>query len=91
MARGKVPGGKVNVRQVYVERLAKILGVRPAEAERLGSIQLQSSIRINALSPLEGDEIKARLDAFGAELEPISWCPGAYHLLSDKRALAESA
>ncbi|MCR4377949.1 MAG: RsmB/NOP family class I SAM-dependent RNA methyltransferase, partial [Rhodospirillales bacterium] len=33
----------------------------------------------------------ARLDAFGAELEPISWCPGAYHLLSDKRALAESA
>jgi 16S rRNA (cytosine1407-C5)-methyltransferase len=84
-------GGKVNVRQVYVERLAKILGVRPAEAERLGSIQLKSSIRINALSPLSEGEIKARLDAFGAVLEPISWCPGAYHLLSDKRALAESA
>ena len=83
-------GGKMNVRQVYVQRLAKIFGVRPAEAERLASIPLKSSIRINALSPLSSEEIKQRLDVFGAQLEPISWCPGAYHLLSDKRALAES-
>lgn len=84
-------GGKANVRQVYIERLAKIFGVRAAEAERIGSVQLKSSVRINTLSPLGQDEIKARLDAFGAVLEPIFWCPGAYHLLSDKRALAESA
>ena len=86
-ARG---GGKASVRQVYVQRLAKIFGVRAAEAERLGSVQLKSSIRINGLSPLGVDEIKARLDVFGAELEPIAWCPGAYHLHSDKRALSES-
>lgn len=83
-------GGKQNLRQVYLGRLSKILGVRAADAERLASIQLQSSIRINALSPLSMDEIKAKLDAFGAELEPIPWCPGSFHLLSDKRALAES-
>jgi len=83
-------GGKQNLRQVYLGRLSKILGVRSAEAERLASIQLQSSIRINTLSPLSVDEIKAKLDAFGAELEPIPWCPGSFHLLSDKRALAES-
>lgn len=91
MARGSFKGGgKSNVRQVYVERLAKILGVRPAEAERLASVQLKSSVRINTLSPLGEEEIKARLDAFGAVLAPIAWCPQAYHLLSDKRALADS-
>lgn len=83
-------GGKQNLRQVYVQRLSKIFGVRAAEAEHLASTKLRSSIRINTLSPLSVDEIKAKLDAFGAELEPISWCPGSYHLLSDKRALAES-
>jgi len=35
-------------------------------------------------------EITARLDALGVEREAIDWCPGAYHLLSDKRALSES-
>lgn len=94
-ARGGAPrggrgGGRENLRKVYLERLSKILGVREAEAERLASIQLKSSIRINTLSPLSTEEILARLDAFGAELEPIPWCPGGYHLLSDKRALAES-
>lgn len=83
-------GGKGSIRKTYVQRLSKILGVREGEAERLGSVQLNSSIRINTLSPLSSDEIKAKLDALGAELEPIEWCPGAYHLLSDKRTLAES-
>lgn len=88
--RGGGGGGKQNLRQTYIQRLSKILGVRAGEAEHLASTQLRSSIRINTLSPLSGAEIKAKLDAFGAELEPISWCPGSYHLLSDKRALAES-
>jgi len=83
-------GGKPNLRKTYLGRLSKVFGVREAVAERLASTQLRSSIRINTLSPLSGDEIKAKLDAFGAELEPIDWCPGAYHLHSDKRALAES-
>ena len=83
-------GGRQNLRQTYLNRLTKIFGVREAVAERLASTQLKSSIRINALSPLSVDEIKAKLDDFGAELEPIDWCPCAYHLLSDKRALAES-
>jgi len=84
-------GGQKNLRTVYLQRLRKIFGVRIEEAERLASMALRSSIRINALSPLGLDEIKTRLDDFGAELEPIPWCPGSYHLLSDKRALAESA
>lgn len=83
-------GGKPNLRKVYLERLSRILGVREAEAERLASLQLRSSIRINALSPLGVDDILARLGALGAVLEPISWCPGAYHLLSDKGLIADS-
>lgn len=88
--RGTKGPGSTNVRQVYVQRLAKIFGVRAAEAERLGSVQLKSSIRINALSPLSQAEIIARLDALGVKREAIDWCPGAFHLLSDKRALSES-
>jgi len=83
-------GGRVNLRQTYIGRLSKIFSVREALAERMASIQLRSSIRINTLSPLSPDEIKTKLDAMGAELGPIDWCPGAYHLLSDKRAVAES-
>jgi len=83
-------GGKVNLRQTYLSRLCKIFSVREKRAEAMASIQLQSSIRINTLSPLGVEAIKAKLDAFGAELEPIKWCPDGYHLLSDKRALAES-
>lgn len=82
--------GRETLRRTYISRLSKILGVRSAEAESLASIRLQGSIRINALSPLSADEIKQRLDDFGAELEPIEWCPGAFHLLSDKHTLAES-
>lgn len=87
----KSGGGKQNLRKVYLDRLSKIFGVRVADAERLASIQLQSSIRINTLSPLSVAEIHQRLIDFGAVLEPIPWCPGSFHLLSDKRALAESA
>jgi len=83
-------GGKPNLRKTYLQRLSKIFGVREAVAERLASTQLRSSIRINVLSPLSTNEIKAKLDTMGAELAPISWCPDAYHLLSDKRTLAES-
>lgn len=91
MARpGKFGGaGKASSRKIYLGRLAKIFGVREAIAEQLASIQLHSSIRVNALSPLSEAEILNKLTAFGAELEPIPWCPGAYHLRSDKRTLAE--
>lgn len=82
-------GGK-STRQVYLNRLSKIMGVRESVAEDLASIQLQSSIRINALSPLGRDVILQKLEDFGAGLVPIDWCPDGYHLLSDKRALAES-
>ncbi len=84
------PGHKGGGCKLFVSRLAKILGVREAEAERLASITLKSSIRINALSPLSRDDIRQKLDDFGAVLEPIPWCEDAYHLLSDKRALAQS-
>ncbi len=89
--RGKSGGGKQNLRKVYLARLSKIFGVREAQAERLASVQLRSSIRVNALSPLSEDLILQKLQEFGAELQPIPWCPGAYHVLSDKRALAESS
>ena len=87
---GTGQGGKTNLRNIYLERLSKIFAVREAVAEKLASTQLQSSIRINALSPLGRQEILDKLHAFGADLEPIPWCPDAFHLLSDKRALAES-
>ncbi|MBF0250108.1 MAG: RsmB/NOP family class I SAM-dependent RNA methyltransferase [Alphaproteobacteria bacterium] len=91
MAKGAGKGGGGdNRRQVYLSRLSKIFGVRENLAERMASVRLRSSIRINALSPLTPNEILARLDDLGAELQPIPWCPGAYHLLSDKSAVAES-
>ena len=89
-AKGGKGGGGANPRQIYLSRLSKIFGVRQDLAERMVSNPLKSSIRINALSPLSTDDIVAKLDEFGAELEPIPWCPGAFHLLSDKRLLAES-
>ena len=85
-------GGAGNVRKLYLERLAKIFNVRTDQAERMASVQLKSSIRVNTLSPLSEAEVLARLEALGVDLEPIPWCPQGYHLLSDnKRELAESA
>jgi len=89
-AKGTKGGGSASSRQAYLSRLGKIFSVRQDLAERMVSNPLKSSIRINALSPLGADEILAKLNAFGAELDPIPWCSGAYHLLSDKRLLAES-
>jgi len=83
-------GGRGAVQKIYLDRVRKIFGVNLDMAERLTSLKLKSSIRINVLSPLDQAEIMDRLAAFGVEMEPIPWCPGAYHLLSDKRALAES-
>ena len=71
--------GRGGLRKTYLGRLRKIFGVRADVAERLASIKLESSIRINALSPLGHDEILSRLNEFGAKIDPISWCPGAYH------------
>ena len=92
MARGKKQsvGGKGNKRKVYLQRLSKIFGVREASAEDMASVQLKSSLRINTLSPLGEDEILAKLDALGAELTPIDWCPQGFHLQSDKRVISES-
>ena len=83
-------GNKNRLRDQFVDRIKAIFDCSKDEALRLTSQPLRSSIRINTLSALSRDEILKRLADFGAELEPISWCDDAFHLLSDKRELAAS-
>ena len=90
-AKGRsAKGGAEQKRRVFLSRIAKIFSVSVPKAEKIVSIKLKSSVRINRLSPMGVDEILASLDALGCELEPISWCDDAYFLKSEKGALAES-
>lgn len=93
--KGKRSGGgggnKDRLRAQFLERIATIFSCSKEEALRLTSQALLSSVRINTLSDLSRDEIIARLEDFGCELEAIPWCADAFHLLSDnKRELAAS-
>lgn len=83
-------GGGEQKRRIFLNRIAKIFSVSVPRAEKIVSIKLKSSIRINRLSPMAVDEILIGLDRLGCELEPISWCDDAYFLKSEKGALAES-
>jgi 16S rRNA C967 or C1407 C5-methylase (RsmB/RsmF family) len=77
-------------RYELLPRLAAILDMDPNEVvERLSGDRRQS-IRINALSPRPAAEIERDLDALAVERTPIEWCPGAYHLVSDKTVVANS-
>lgn len=88
-ARGAVE--RPGERAVFLERVARIFDVPPAEAERLAIGERRASLRLNRLSPLPPEDVLAALADLGAELEPLPWCPDAYVLLSDKQAVSASA
>ena len=87
---GPSKGGAEQKRRIFLNRIAKIFSVSVPRAEKIVSIKLKSSIRINRLSPMAVDEIILKLNELGPEIEPISWCDDAYFLKSEKGVLAES-
>jgi 16S rRNA (cytosine1407-C5)-methyltransferase len=74
----------------FAARVGSILGVSESTAIELLSGPPQQSLRINPLSGRPAKEILRALDALGVERTPIPWCPGAFHLLSDKSVVAKS-
>lgn len=77
-------------RERFLARVAAVWGVRVEEAARRLSGERRSSLRINPLSGRPVDAIRADLEAL-TTLEPIAWCPGAFHIIGNKRAVTESA
>lgn len=88
--RSRAKVGNEQKRRLFLSRIAKIFSLSNQRAEKIVSIKLKSSIRINRLSPIDGNEILCSLRALGCELEPIPWCDDAYFLKSDKSPLARS-
>ena len=86
----KSGGGREQNRALFLNRLAKILGVPARDAEALASIDLKSSIRINRLSPMGADKILSALNELELELEPIPWCADAFFLIDGKGVAVES-
>lgn len=77
-------------RALFVRRLASLFSVSTSQAEEIASTPLTQSVRINALAGRASAAIRADLEALGAQMESIKWCPDAFHLHSDKRTVAES-
>ncbi|QDU97299.1 RsmB/NOP family class I SAM-dependent RNA methyltransferase [Lignipirellula cremea] len=78
-------------RREFLARVGKILDIDRHRAEEAFHIELQSSLRINRLTEISVPEIFARLEQAEVELEPIPWRDDAWHLLSDKKAVSQSA
>lgn len=83
-------GGERGKRALFIDRLARIFDVRPAEAEALASVELTASLWINRLSPLGETAIATRLAEEGHRITPIPWCEHAFYLDSAKADLATS-
>ncbi|MCZ7659610.1 MAG: RsmB/NOP family class I SAM-dependent RNA methyltransferase [Xanthobacteraceae bacterium] len=77
-------------REHFAARIGDILGLSPSAVFALLAGPPQQSLRINPLSPRPAEEIARALDALGVVREEIPWCPGAFHLLSDKSTVANS-
>ncbi|NQW11077.1 MAG: RsmB/NOP family class I SAM-dependent RNA methyltransferase [Alphaproteobacteria bacterium] len=89
MPRHQHPSQK-RQRGIFIARAAAVWGANPAEAERRMTGELWSSVRINPLRERSVAAIRADLEAM-TSVEPIAWCPDAFHITGDKRAVTESA
>ncbi|MBI2706576.1 MAG: RsmB/NOP family class I SAM-dependent RNA methyltransferase [Actinobacteria bacterium] len=76
-------------RRAYLERMARLFGTSPETVERRLSHEPRPSVRLN---PLRADPAVTlpRLEALGAQLEPVPWCENGFHLVSDKRTVVDS-
>ena len=77
-------------RERFLARAGAVWSVSSGEAERLASGGLRSSVRVNPLRGRPTAEIAADLQAL-TEVAPIPWCPDAFHILGDRKAVTESA
>lgn len=77
-------------RDQFLARAGAVWGVSAAEAERLASGGLRSSVRINPLRGRPVEDVRADLEAL-TEVAPIPWCPDAFHIIGDRKAVTESA
>src|SRR3546814_762978 len=77
-------------RERFLARAAAVWGTRPGEGARRLSGERRSSLRLNPRAGRSPAAILRDLEVL-TELAPIAWCPDAYHILGDKRAVTESA
>lgn len=77
-------------RDRFLARAAAVWGVRPEEAARRLTGERRSSLRLNPLAGRPVDAILRDVEEL-TPLEPVPWCPNAFHILGDKRAVTESA
>lgn len=77
-------------RDRFVERAAAVWGMRPEAVEARLSGERRSSLRLNPLAGRPTDAVRRDVKALVA-LEPVAWCPEAFHIVGDKRAVTESA
>ena len=89
MPRHPHPSG-ARRRDRFLERVAAVWGMRTEDAARRLTGERRSSLRINPLAGRPVDAIRRDVEAL-TELEPIAWCPDAFHIVGDKRAITESA
>ncbi|MDH5188603.1 MAG: RsmB/NOP family class I SAM-dependent RNA methyltransferase [Rhodospirillaceae bacterium] len=83
-------GSNEQKKKIFLGRISKIFSLSTARAEKIVSIKLKSSVRINRLSPMPAEEIISTMQSIGCELDPISWCADAYFLKNGKGALVAS-
>lgn len=76
-------------RDRFLARAAAVWGVRPEDAARRLTGERRSSLRINPLAGRPVAAIRRELEEL-TELQPVPWCPDAFHILGDKRAVTES-
>jgi tRNA (cytosine49-C5)-methyltransferase len=71
-----VPDGRKRSR--FVDRVAEVYGVRPAEVPPLLAGTRSTTVRVNRLATVPAEDILAELRAAMPALTPVSWCSDAY-------------
>ena len=84
------PRGRDPTRELFLRRTCAALGLPESGVLELLSGNLRSSLRVNPLRTPDREGPLAEVRALGVELEPIPWCPDAYHLHGEKRRVVES-
>lgn len=75
----------------FFRRMRDILDLPDDAIRRLLSQTCLPCVRLNSLRVGPTEPLRERLEGAGHRLEPVPWCPTAFWLTSDKRALSDSA
>jgi 16S rRNA (cytosine1407-C5)-methyltransferase len=74
---------------LFINRTSEVLGVNLELVENLFSTYHLSSLRINTLKASDSKNVLSNLSEF-SQLEPISWCSGAYLIKTNKENITGS-